>query len=233
MLKPLAARLGPDSVAGEPGNVEILRGRLEETEGRFGDTAVLEGARRRVEAGSGTPAEQRTAVEIVAAQADAAGFEALLARAAGSADPLEKQHLFRALAGVSDPALARRMLDIALGDQIPAGTGPALIARLAGWHPDLVWEALAPRLDEAQLPFSKSMRWEIAGGVAGMSAQPQRIADLEAYEARSVPPEARKPFLESVASIRQNRRIVDDVLPELDQWIGAHSRTPLSTAGAP
>ena len=44
---------------------------------------------------------------------------------------------------------------------------------------------------------------------------------LEAYETRSVPPEARKPFLGSVAEIRRNQRIADRVLPDVDRWIAA------------
>jgi aminopeptidase N len=120
---------------------------------------------------------------------------------------------------VSDPALASRMLDIVVSDQVPAGTGPGLIQTLASYHPDLAWDALAPKLGDARLPLSKTMRWRIAGFIAANSAKPERIADLEAYEARNVPPEARKPFLESVASIRRNRRIENDVVPDIDRWI--------------
>jgi hypothetical protein len=87
----------------------------------------------------------------------------------------------------------------------------------------MTWEVLAPRLEDPGLPFAKTQRWEIAGVIAGYSAQPQRIADLEAYEARSVPPEARKPFLESTAAIRRNQRIVSRVLPDIDRWIAARA----------
>jgi len=113
------------------------------------------------------------------------------------------------------------MIDVALSDQVPAGSNEGLLLRLAHWHPDLTWEVLAPRLEDPELPFAKTQRWEIAGDIAGGSSKSERIADLEAYEARSVPQEARKPFLESVASIRRNQRIVNRVLPEVDRWIAA------------
>jgi aminopeptidase N len=226
LLAPLAARLGARGRANEASNVEILRGRLQETQGRLGDAGVLASARQQLNAGSGTAAEQRTAVNIVAAQADATTFEELLARARRTDDPLQKAHLLRALAGVADPALARRMIDIALGDQVPAGSNEGLLLELAGWHPDLTWEVLAPRLEDPQLPFNKAQRWEIAGSVAGCSSEPKRIADLEAYENRNVPSEARKPFLESVAAIRRNRRIADKMLPEIDRWIAARAPPP-------
>jgi aminopeptidase N len=221
LLAPLAQRLRSASVPGEPANIEILRGRLEETEARFGDAEVIAAARRRLEAGSGTPAELRTALDIVAEQADANTFDALLARAQQAADPLQKQHLYSALAGVSDPALARRMLDIALGDQVPAGSASDLIFYLAEEHPDMVWDAVAPRLEDPQLPLTKDERWLLASDTARNSALPERIPALEAYEQRSVPPEARKPFLGAVADIRRNQRIASRVLPEIDAWITA------------
>jgi aminopeptidase N len=221
LLSPLAARLGPRGSASEASNVEILRAHLLETEGRLGDAAVVSSAHQQLDSGAGTAAEQRTAVNIVAAQADAKTFDSLLSRARQTADPLEKARLFRALAGVADPALARQMIDVALSDQVPSGSNEGLLLRISHWHPDMTWEVLAPRLEAPELPFAKTQRWEIAGAIAGDSSQPQRIADLEAYEARSVPPEARKPFLESVASIRRNQRILSHVLPDVDRWIAS------------
>ena len=223
LLAPVAERIGSRGNAGEASNVEILQGHLQETRGRLGDAAVIASARARLEAGGGTAAEQRTAVNIVAAQADAATFDALLSRARQARDPLDKSHLFQALAGVADPALARRMIDTALSDQVPAGTSEELLLTIAGWHPDLEWEVLAPRLDDPQLPLTKTQRWRIAATVAAGSSNPQRIADLEAYETRSVPPEARKPFLQSVAAIRRNQRIARSVLPAIDRWIASQA----------
>jgi aminopeptidase N len=223
LLSPVAARVGPSASANEAANIEILRGRLLETEGRMGDAAVIASARQQMESGAGTAADQRTAVNIVAAQADARTFDTLLSRARQTSDPLEKSRLLRALAGVADPALARRMIDVALSDQVPAGTNASLLVRVAHWHPDLAWEVLAPRLEDPELPFAKTQRWEIAREIAAYSSQPQRIADLEAYETRSVPPEARKPFLETVAAIRRNQRVVSRVLPDVDRWITARA----------
>jgi aminopeptidase N len=221
LLAPLAARLGPRSSANEASNVEILRGQLLETQGRLGDAAVIASARQQLDSGAGSAAEQRTAVNIVAAQADTATFEVLMSRARQTADPLEKAHLYRALGGVADPALARRMIDVALSDQVPAGSNEGLLEKLAHWHPDMTWKLVAPRLDDPQLPFSKTQRWQIARDIAEYSSQPQRIEDLEAYETRSVPPGARKPFLQSVAAVRRNQRIVSRVLPDVDRWIAA------------
>ncbi len=222
LLTPLATRLGSGAATGESANVTILRSELQEDMGRFGDAAVIANARQLLDAGGSTAAEKRAALNIVAAEADAATFDALLARAVKSTDPLEKAHVFDALAGVQDAALAHRMLDIALSDQIPAGMAPTLLFSLGQTHPDLAWDVIAPRLLDATLPLSQLERWELAASIAGGSADPQRVADLEAYEARNVPNEARKPFLGAAASIRDNHRIAKQVLPEIDAWIEAH-----------
>ena len=222
LLAPLDAVIGTEEIPDEPASVAILRATLEEAEGQFGHAAVIERAHRRRDRGEGSPDQQRSALDIVAAQADTASFDGLLAMAQGASDPLEKLRYYRALAGVMDPELARRMIDIALGDQVPAGTAPGLVARIAHLHADMVWDALAPRLDDPAFPWSKSIRWYVARNVARWSARSQRIADLRAYEARSVPPDARQPFLGSEAAIRQNQRIAEEVLPEINRWITMH-----------
>ena len=72
------------------------------------------------------------------------------------------------------------------------------------------------------LHLDQPERWDLASTIASNSADPQRIAELEAYESRSVPVESRKPFLASEAAIRQNQRFVTQVLPQLDTWIRTH-----------
>ena len=224
LLAPLAARVGPTAAAGEPSNITVLRASLLVAMSTFGDAPVIEREHKSFAANSGTPAELRTALSVVAAHADAASFDALLERARKTNDPLEKQHLFTALSDVVDPTLARRMTQIALTDEVPAGTAPTLIGTLAVRHPDVVWQIVAPRLDDATLSLSKSDRWRLAGAIAAHSADPQRVADLQAYVARSVPADARRPFLQTVASIHYNQRLASQVLPQIDAWIRDHAK---------
>jgi aminopeptidase N len=219
LLHPLGDRLGFAGKDGEDGNVEILRTALENAEGAFGDPAVIAWARRTLADRSGSAADQRTALNVVAGAADAPTFDALLAQAMAEKDPLEKQHMFEALADVQDPTLARRMMGIAFSDAPPAGSGPYLLLPLATNHPDLVWDLLVPVLQDPKLPLENTMRWRLAVGIAGASALQERIAAVEAYEAQNVPVAARRPFAGAVASIRQNQHIVEHALPEIDRWI--------------
>jgi hypothetical protein len=192
----------------------------------FGDVAVIERERKIFASDSGTPAEQRTALSVVAAHADAGTFDTLVTRAQANSDPLQKQHVFTALAGVTDPELATRMAEIAMSDRIPAGGSPEIITRLAERHPDLVWKMVVPRLNDPALHLDKADRWVLAADVAANSADLQRIADLDAYVAKNVPAEARRPFLAATASIRQNQVYATKVLPEIDRWIRSHPASP-------
>jgi hypothetical protein len=221
LLAPLAARLGAGPTANESSNIAVLRTDLSEAQATFGDAAVIDRARRTFESHRGTAAEQRTALSIVAAHADMAMFVTLLDQARG-ADPLEKEHIFEALSNVSDPVLARRMVDIALGDEVPAGSSPALLSRLARKHPDMVWQVVAPRLDDPTLHLDEPERWELAATIAASSADPARIADLQTYASRSVPADSRRPLLAAEAAIRENQRIAARVLPQLNAWIQDH-----------
>lgn len=221
LLAPLAARLGSAPAPNESSNIAVLRTALSEAQATFGDTAVIDRARKTFDSQRGTAAEQRTALSIVAAHADVTTFDALLDKAR-SADPLEKEHIFEALSNVSDPMLARRMVDIALGDDVPTGSSPTLLSRLARKHPDMVWQVIAPRLDDPMLHLDRPERWELAASIAASSANPARIADLKAYESRSVPVDSRRPLLAAEAAIRENQRMAAKVLPQLNAWIEGH-----------
>ena len=222
LLTPLMARITPAVVTGEPSNITLLRESLLVAQSTFGDARVVEEARKNYTNSIGTPAQLRTSLSIVAAHADTAMFAALLDKARQTVDPLEKQHVFNALSGVADPGLARRMTEIAMTDQVPAGTASTLIAGLAVRHPDMVWQVVALKLEDGSLSISKADRWSLARYIARNSADPQRVNDLEAFVARNVPAEARRPFLQTMASIHHNQHLATQVLPQIDAWIRAH-----------
>ena len=222
LLAPVAARIGSEVAPGESSNITILRSSVLVAQATFGDVSVLERARRTFAGNSGTPAQLRTAMSVVAAHADKATFDGLVERAQKDSDPLQKQHVYVALAGVIDPVLAQRMAEIAMTEQIPAGGGPEIITALTLLHPDLVWQLVVPRLEDPALRIDKSDRWRLAAKAAAGSVDSQRVAELQAYVAKNVPPEATRPFLAAVASIQQNQLYAAKVLPQIDSWINGH-----------
>ena len=221
LLNPVSSRLGFAAAATDDGNIQILRASLEEVRGEFGDPAVIVWAKK-ILASGGPAADKRTALAVVAGQADAATFDKLLAQAKAEKDPLAKQYIFEALAEVQDPALARRMVAIAFGDDPPAGSGPYLLGSLAENNPDLTWDEALPHFKDPKLALENTLRWRFAVFIASRSALPARMEAVKAYE-QSVPVPSRKPFSGAIASIRQNQRIQEKVIPEISQWVAAHN----------
>jgi aminopeptidase N len=218
-LDPLSARLGTQAAAGEDGNVQTLRTALLTLRGRFGDAKALAWARQIHDNPAATSGDHRTALAILASQADQAGLEALLQEARDQKEPLEKQHLFEALVEVQDPAAAQRLGEAILAGEAPSGTMGALIGGLALNQPDLIWDLVMTRIGDPALPIAKSERWRLISQIAGYSQREDRIAALQAYAEREVPAEARRPFAGSAAVIRQRIHIAAKALPEIDKWL--------------
>lgn len=218
IVAPLAKALGQESRTGEAGNVTSLRSALWRAQALFGDAEALARARQIYASGEGSIADQRTAVEVVAQAADSATFDALLAKARATTDPQAKAHIFDAMARTTDPALAARMVDIALGPDAPAGTAAGLLDEVGSWNPDATWAALAPHL-AGKLPIDEQEAWLVVSGIAGYSAEPARIADVEAYGRAHIPADARRPIESAVESIKLNERVRAQALPQIDRWI--------------
>ena len=220
LLHPLSARLGHAAKVGEDGNIQILRVALNLQQGRFGDPRVIAWAKNTIDDVGANPADRRAALDVAAAGAAAAAFDALLAKARAEKDPLTKQHIFEALAGVQDPALAKRMVEIAFGNDPPAGTAPSLLFMLGENHPDVTWDAALAHLKDPKTPMEDTLRWDIAVGIASGSSLPSRIAAVQDYE-KSVRKPARRPFLGAIAAIKQNQHIRAKAVPEITAWVAA------------
>jgi hypothetical protein len=110
------------------------------------------------------------------------------------------------------------MVEIAFGNDPPAGTTPSLLYELGANHPDLAWDGAVARLKDPKNPMEQTLRWEIAVGLASGSALPARIAAVGDYE-KGVPEAARRPFLGAVAAIRQNQHIREKAVPEVSAWV--------------
>ena len=77
VLQPMADRLGYAAWSGEEGNSEILRTSLERTQGVFGDGTVIDWARRTLADPGASAVDYRTALNVVASQADATTFDSI------------------------------------------------------------------------------------------------------------------------------------------------------------
>lgn len=225
LLQPVAVRVGRAVVRGEPSSMPILRAAVLEALGDFGDADVIRWARQLVAKGSGPPADGHTALVIAAVNATPASFDKLLARARAEDDPLAKQQLYVALAGVRDPALAQRLISLALTGAMPAGSNVHILADVAELHPDLAWKAVVPHLADPDAGVDEVTQWGLVAMIASGSADLALAPDVETYAARRVPPGSRRPFGGAVSAIHQNHRIATQVLPEIDHWVATASRS--------
>jgi aminopeptidase N len=185
---------------------------------------VIARARQVLANGAGTPDEQHTALDIAAETADAAEFDSLLDRARKPQDPLDKERIYDSLSSVADPTLAKRMMAIALTNEVPAGSNAGIISRLAYYHPDLIWSEAVPHLADPAPGMTRDEQWDIIVGIASALSDPDRIPEIQAYIDARVPADARRPFTGAVAAIRENHRIATAVLPALDRWIAAQTK---------
>jgi hypothetical protein len=75
-------------------------------------------------------------------------------------------HEFEALAGVQDPVLVRRMVEIAFGDEPPAGIAPILVSSLTATDPDVVWPVALPHRQDPKTRLANDERWRMAIDIA-------------------------------------------------------------------
>ena len=224
LLEPVAGAIGTVPRVGESPNTATLRSSVWLAQVRFGDAGALSRAKRIFASGQGSIADQRAALDIVGLAADASTFDALLPRAKAAQDPLERIRILRAMALAMDPNLSARMVDVALGPDVPAGSGGELLDIAGTENPESVWRALTPYLARGPLPIDQQLRWYVVPDIAAGSADPTRIDDVRHYGEQDMPADARRPVEAAVASIKLNERVKAGALPDIDHWIASHAR---------
>jgi aminopeptidase N len=231
VLAPVALKIGSAAKTGEDPAITDARNRIWSSQARFGDASALERAKALHASQKGSADERRTALAIIAHSADQATFAALLSQARSTTDPQERSRILDALSGVADPALAAQFVSVALGHDAPAGTAPELLYAASVENPDSVWLALSPHLDDPDLPIDEQTRAWVIPAIAGMSAQPDRIAGLQQYADKHLPADARQEVVAAAASIRLNMRVREHTIPQIDDWIAHYA--PAKSASVP
>ena len=163
-LRPLFDRLGWD--AAHPDDEDtLLRGKLIQALGEFGDDDIVAEARRRfaglVANPQSLPAALRDPViHVVGINADRAAYEALLALARSSTVTTDRLRYYYAAASARDPDLARATLALALSDELPVAIVNGVINTVAssGEQPELAWDFVQKNLDRLTTRQGPSFR---------------------------------------------------------------------------
>jgi aminopeptidase N len=205
-LAPLSARLGYVPRQDESMPTSLLRQALIEALSMFGDPTVIAEARRRYAGAAADPglvpdALRRTLVGVVARHADSAAWESLRVQAGASTSPVMQDYLYAMLGTAEDESLARRALELALGDEPAATISGDIIQAVALRYPDLAFEfavthreAVLARVDAMtsdRLIMSlgaRSVRADMPGRIRAyiathLAGLPHRVADEAALRA--------------------------------------------------
>jgi len=227
VLRPHFERVGWMPRADESSNVALMRAALIAALGELGDEAVIAEARRRArapESEGALPAAIRAAVLGVYAQhATTQDYEALLGRARAATDFVEQRRLWRQLAAADDQALARRTLQLTLGEEIPRQLRTQVIAVVAASHPRLAWDFLVANRTAIEQYLDPLQRLEYPPGIAQQSSDPAIATELEAY-AQNFPEGARPTVAAAAGAIRLRAQTIRDRMPAVERWIAAHNR---------
>jgi hypothetical protein len=168
-------------------------------------------------------AVRRSALSIVARQADAQTLDRLIASLGTMQDPLEKQNTLEALATIADPSGAQRVLQFSIGPDAPAGTVDSMLNAVSREHPDLTWNFALQHVDQPGFPMDSATRLELMPSIASRSTDRRRAGELETYAAQHIPASARQNVESAVASISLNVKFRAERLPQIDQWVARNS----------
>jgi aminopeptidase N len=234
LLAPVLQRVGFDARPGEPASEAVLRETLLLALSQIGDPTVSAEARRRF-AGVASdlsklaPGERRWVVVGAARAADPATFQALRRLAKAAKDPLERNELYIDLAAVEDEALASQVLALAITDEAPTNMAPVLVREVSAVHPALAWRFTMENLPVITRNLDTLNRSTFVPRVAEASTDPKMVAELSAYAAKNIPPDAQGEVKVALARIRNNADIQARRLSQIDAWI-AEKRGSVSAA---
>ncbi len=226
-LRPYMERFGWTPRDNELSNDLLARARLIQTLGDLSDPAVVAEARRRVAAAehdpSALPPSIRNAVlSVYGANATRAEYDALVARARAETEFVEQRVLWLQLASAQDEALARRTLEMVLGDTIPRPVRIQVLEAVAEAHPRMGWDFLVAHRAQIEPLLDPLQKLQYPTDIAGLSADPAIATELEAY-ARNFPEGAMPAVRSAAASIRLKAQTIHDRFPAVEQWIARHA----------
>jgi aminopeptidase N len=219
-LHPVLARLGWTIQPDEPPVKLALRAQVLDQMGRYGDRDVQREAHERFRRFVSDPASLPTSLKpavlsLVAASADEHDFDTLHDLALREADFTQKRMIYQAMGNVEDVRLATRLLDLALGNELPGDTGVRLVRRVADTHPDLAWHFALQHARELLGRLSVFEKVSYLPEIAEMESDSIHADELETYAREHPDSMSRIPMDKAVEAIRFSERFKHTVVPRL------------------
>lgn len=194
-VRPKFEQLGWEPKAGESSEERQLRPLLATALARAGDERAIAEARRMFARYQADPAsispEMRDFVLLTAGRnADAATHAALGKALAAAATDEERYRIGGAMTAVQNPALAGKVLDMALSPQTPANLVGGIVAGVGREHPDQAWRFAVAHRGALLESADAVARNRVLAGVVGGSSDVRHADMMEQYVAQNFGPEA-------------------------------------------
>ncbi|MGZ8614606.1 MAG: ERAP1-like C-terminal domain-containing protein, partial [Actinomycetota bacterium] len=222
LVAPAMDRLGWEADADEPDRIRALRGTLLQGLGVLGADPNAEAAAREfeAEARSGKPVDASlaaAAVNVVAANGDAADYEHYWTAYRESPTPQEQYRYLFALPLFRDAALFDRTLEATFGDDIRSQDAPfvfaySLINRDLG---DRAWALLRERWNEAEEKFPAQLTIRMAEGVRYLTL-PEQVDEAQAFFAEHPIPQSAKMLEQMLERQRVAAALRQRATPDLE-----------------
>lgn len=221
LVTPRFAQLGWQEKSGESAEETQLRPLLASALAHAGDPQALAQGRALfkrylAEPASLSPALRNFALDVAAREADAALYEELVARAVQAATSEERERLSFALAAASDPALARRTLQLALSPALPAQLTNQIVPAVAtSGHQALAWEFAVAHREALIKSLDAVGRNSWFPSLVSSSSNPADADMMEAFVAAHFGPDAQIEARRVGSAIRTRAHQKQQLLPQL------------------
>lgn len=228
-LRPLFDRVGWDTSDPNNGEEALLRSKLIQALGEFGDTDILAEARRRfagfVQDPQSLPGALRDAVtHVVGVGADRANYDMLLALARKSTVTTDRVRYYYGAACARDEALARATLALTLTNEIPVTIVGGVINTIAaaGQQPDLAWDFVQRNLDALAARQGPSFRDEFIPNFMTNFSDDAHAAELAHFGPALATSGGRVMVARALETIAISTDLKSRALPAFDGWIKTH-----------
>jgi aminopeptidase N len=184
--KPKLAKLGWDEKAGEAAEDAQLRAMLAGALARAGDDEAIAQARSRFKRWLADPASTSPAMigfvtSAAGRYADEPTFAAMTQRLAQTQNNEERARLAGALTQVQDPALAGKVLQLALSPYTPPTMTARIVQGVGREHPDQAWQFAVEHREQLMKTQDSVNRNRAFPGIVGASANPQDAQRMEDF----------------------------------------------------
>jgi aminopeptidase N len=219
-------RIGWSPQPGEAQTTALLRARLIEALGTYGDREVIGEARARFDAflkdAASLPAPLRDPVVYVTGRhADATTYERLHSLALAAPTAEEKSRYYRAMTAAADPDLARRSLALALSDERPPADAVEMVVEVSrtGLNAGMAWE-FAQQNSAALIDKLAAMgKNSFMGRVAETFSDNEHADQLEAFARRQGDQAMVTESSQFGGAMRIKATMKSRDLPVIDDWI--------------